>query len=88
MTTGQLKDLVVQQFKTVGLLHCLDIDDSKFEELPTFFEVSHLAAELSVTDASLVPVAASLADQLKADLAASHGIELEVVIRSKVLVGA
>jgi hypothetical protein len=42
---------------------------------------------LSISDPALAPVACSLMNQLKSDLFQEHGVELEVMVRSKTLVG-
>ena len=87
MSAEQLKAIVAERFQAVGLLHCLDLEDSTFDELPRFFEESHLTMELSITEPSLVPVACSLTNQLKSDLSLKHGVELEVVVRARTLIG-
>lgn len=87
MNPEQLRAIVTERFQAVGLLHCLDLADSKFNELPRFFEESHLTMELSITDPSLVPVACNLMNQLKSNLSLEHGVELEVVVRDKTLIG-
>jgi hypothetical protein len=70
----------------MGLLPCLDLDDSEFRELPTFFEVSHLSVDLTVTDTAVLPTVQSVADQLRIDLLVERGIELEVLVRTKACV--
>jgi hypothetical protein len=65
----------------------LDLEDSKFSELPAFFEVSHLALDLTIDDPALIPVASSLTNQLKSDLYLEQGVELDVVVRAKTFVG-
>lgn len=85
MTPEQLKVVFAKRFQAAGLLHGLDLEESKFSERPRFFEVSHLAVELSVTDPSLVAAVSSLADQVKSDLFVGHGVELDVLIRTKTL---
>ncbi len=86
MTPATLKEIVEQQFKAMGLLQCLDFGDSEFRELPAFFEVSHLSMDLTVTDAAVISVVQSVADQLKTDLFNQRGIELDVLVRSKAMV--
>ena len=87
MNSEHLKAIVIERFRAVGMLHCLDLEDSKFNEMSTFFEVSHLVMELSISDPLLAPVACSLMNQLKSDLFQEHGVELEVVVRAQTLVG-
>ena len=87
MNPEQLKAIVRERFQAVGLLHCLDLEDSKFNEFPAFFEVSHLTLDLTIDDPSLLPVASSLTNQLKSELYLEHGVELDVVVRAKTFVG-
>jgi hypothetical protein len=86
MTVAMLKEVVVEQFRSVGLLQCLDLGESEFRELPTFFEVSHLSMDLAVCDPEAIPVVQSIADQMKTDLFVERGVELEVLVRAKALV--
>jgi hypothetical protein len=86
MTPEQLKEMVMQQFRSMGLLRCLDLEDSEFTELPTFFEVAHLSLDLTVNDPSVVCAAKSIAEQIKADLLMQQGVELEILVRTKALV--
>lgn len=83
MTPTMLKVVITEKFKAMGLLPCLDLDDSEFRELPTFFEVSHLSVDLTVTDTAVLPTVQSVADQLRIDLLVERGIELEVLVRTK-----
>ena len=87
MNPEHLRAIVIERFQAAGMLHCLDLEDSKFNEMPTFFEVSHLVMELSISDPSLAAVARRLMNQLKSDLSQEHSVELEVVVRAKTLVG-
>jgi hypothetical protein len=86
MTPSMLREVVVEQFRYMGLLQCLDLEESEFRELPTFFEVSHLSMDLAVNDPEAIPVVQSVADQLKTDLLVERGVELEVLVRGKALV--
>lgn len=86
MTPSMLREVVVEKFKSMGLLQCLDLGESEFRELPTFFEVSHLSMDLAVSDPEAIPVVQSVADQLKTDLFVERGVELEVLVRGKALV--
>lgn len=67
----------------MGLLSCLDLEDSEFRELPTFFEVSHLAMDLTVTDSAILASAQSIADALRTELSTERGVELEVLVRAR-----
>jgi hypothetical protein len=86
MTPSMLKEVVVEQFKSMGLLQCLDLGESEFRELPTFFQISHLSMDLAVYDPEAIPVVQSIADQLKTDLLVERSVELEVLVRGKALV--
>ena len=86
MTAEQLKAVVIEEFEAAGLLGFLDLENSEFRELPRFFEVSHLEMELAVTEHSFIPVVSTLAEQVKNELSLSRGIEVDVLIRARILV--
>ncbi len=80
MTTEDLKNRVVAEFKELGLGAQLDLAESDFRELPTFFEVSHFSMGLAVTE-DVIDVATSIATDLRSSLQ-KQGIELDYVVRA------
>jgi hypothetical protein len=82
MTPDILKKRVIEEFNSIGLLKCLDIETSVFGELPRLFEVSHLSMRLVIDDLAGVAAANSIAAELKRELE-REGVELEYEIRAQ-----
>ncbi len=80
MTQNALKERIVKEFESAGLIKCLELEESGFRELPGFFEVSHLAICLTLNDVAALAGAGSIAAKLKSDLH-QEGIELDYAIR-------
>ena len=80
MTPDGLKNRVVEEFNSNGLLKCLVVETSAFRELPHFFEASHLSMRLVLDDVAAVAVASCIAAEIKRDLE-GQGVELEYEIR-------
>lgn len=88
MNPEQLKNIVMGRFQAAGLLDCLDLGDSRFSELPRFFEVAHFRIELSVKDAALATAVRQIAERMKSELSVSRGVELDVLIQTRALAGS
>lgn len=80
MTPDALKKRVVEEFNSIGLLKCLDVETSAFRELPRFFEASHLSMRLVLDNVATVAAASCVAAAIKRDLE-RQGVELEYEIR-------
>jgi|SRR5271165_2679032 len=87
MTPNALRKRVMEEFDSIGLLKCLDVETSAFGELPRFFEVSHLCMRLVLDDVAAVAAGSSIAAEIKRDLG-RQGIELEYEIRAQWKVGS
>jgi hypothetical protein len=81
MNPEALKQRVLDEFESIGLLKCLDTETSAFNELPRFFETSHLCMRLVLDDVGAVAAASNVAAEIKRDLE-RQGIELEYEIRA------
>lgn len=82
MTPDVLKQRVVEEFNSIGLLKSLDVETSAFRELPRLFEVSHLSMRLVLDDVGAVTAASSIAAEIKRELE-RQGVELEYEIRAQ-----
>jgi hypothetical protein len=82
MTPEALKNRVVEEFESSGLLKSLDVETSAFDELPRFFQGIHLSMRLVLDDVGAVAMASSIAAEIKRDLE-RQGIELEYEIRTQ-----
>ena len=82
MTREALKNRLMTEFNSAGILHTLDTANSRFEELPVFFDVAHLFMRVVLNDPGVLAQANQLATKLKLDLV-HKGIEVDYVVRAK-----
>ena len=82
MTKDDLRRMIVAEFKSAGLEHYLELNESEFHELSTFFEVSHLSMELVLNHSEAKAAVSAIVTKVKSDLQ-RRGIELEHLVRIK-----
>jgi len=80
MKPDDLKQRVLEEFSSIGLLKSLDIESSAFKELPRLFEASHIGMRLVLANVAAVAAASSIAAKMKRDVE-REGVELEYEIR-------
>jgi len=82
MTPHALRKKVVEEFDSLGLLKCLDLETSAFSELPRCFEAPPVLMRLVLNDVAAVAEASSIAAKMKRDLE-RQGVQFQYEIRAQ-----
>ncbi len=81
MTLEDLRTRVMAEFNSAGLQRYLNLQESQFREMPTFFEAAHFYMELTVSDGDVLPLATNIALRVKGELLKA-GVELDYTVKA------